>query len=190
MVARGLADCLTTHDSGRDTAALGRAKRRAILAAVRFRAILVVPSILVVATLWLSPAPAAAQAPPPGPGWVTDTRTGCRVWNTNPKTNLSASWSGPCQNRVAQGHGVLQWSANDRPGDRYEGDLVGGKYDGHGVYISADGFRYDGEWRDGRANGSGELTTKTASYNGRWVDGCFRDGDRRAWVGVAASTCR
>ena len=150
-----------------------------------------IPSVLIGAALWLAAAPAGAQAPPPpGPGWIVDTRTGCRVWNANPKSNLSVSWSGPCQNRVAQGHGVLQWSANDRPDDRYEGDLVAGKYDGHGIWTSPDGFRYEGGWHDGKANGAGELTTKTATYNGRWTNGCFRDGDRRAWIGVAASSCQ
>lgn len=164
--------------------ALGAVRCRAILAVVIARVVIVVSCILIAA------ASARAQAPPPGPGWITDTRTGCRIWNTNPKPNLTVSWSGPCQNRVAQGHGVLQWFANDRPADRYEGDLVAGKFDGQGSYISADGFRYAGGWRDGRANGRGELTTKNGDFSGTWIEGCFRDGDRRAWVGVAASSCK
>jgi hypothetical protein len=181
MVPRDRAGCS-------DVVALGDVPRRAILAIMMIRAS-VVPSVFTATALWLVATAAGAQAPLPGPGWVSDMRTGCRVWNANAKPNLTVSWSGPCQNRVAQGHGVLQWFTNNRPGDRYEGDVVSGKYDGRGSYISADGFRYDGEWRDGKANGHGELTTKTGSFSGMWADGCFRDGERRAWVGVAAASC-
>jgi hypothetical protein len=149
-------------------------------------------SCLIVATLLLVTAPAAAQtAPspkPPQPGWLADAK-GCQIWNERPKPNQSVTWSGACQNRIAQGRGVVQWFENDHPADRYEGELVAGKLDGSGAYISADGFRYDGAWRDGKANGTGELTTKSGTFNGTWIDGCFRDGKRRAWVGVAASSC-
>jgi hypothetical protein len=137
-------------------------------------------------------APAAAQTTPHAePGWISDSRTGCRIWNAEPVPNQSVSWSGGCQNRLAQGRGVLQWFRNGRPHDRYDGELVAGKYDGQGKYVWADsGFHYEGEWRDGRANGTGELTTKKDSFKGSWSDGCFRDGARRAWIGVAPSTCR
>jgi len=143
---------------------------------------------LIAAALVLATVPAAAQVRQPG--WIADARTGCRVWNATPRPNQTVSWSGGCQNEIAQGRGVLQWFVNNRPTDRYDGELVGGKLDGRGAYVSADGFRYDGAWRDGIANGTGELTTKSGTFNGTWTNGCFRDGNRRAWVGVAASSCQ
>jgi hypothetical protein len=142
---------------------------------------------LVAAALVLAALPVAAQTRQPG--WIADTRTGCRVWNATPKPNQTVSWSGGCQNKIAQGRGVLQWYVNNRPTDRYNGELVAGKLDGLGSYVSADGFRYEGEWRDGIANGTGELTTKSGTFKGTWTKGCFRDGARRAWVGVAAASC-
>jgi len=149
---------------------------------------------LIAAMLLLVGGPAVAQTPPPKPpppaaGWIADARTGCRVWNATPKANQTVTWSGPCQNRIAQGRGVVQWFENDHTADRYDGELVAGKFDGRGVYVAADGYRYDGAWRNGIANGTGELTTKSGKFAGSWTDGCFRDGIRRAWVGVAPSSC-
>lgn len=143
---------------------------------------------LIAAALVAAAAPAVAQKAQPG--WIVDARTGCQVWNATPKPNQTVTWSGGCQSRLAQGRGVLQWYVNNRPADRYTGELVAGKLDGLGIYVSADGFRYEGEWREGIANGAGELTTKTGTFKGEWTDGCFRDGTRRAWVGVAAASCR
>jgi hypothetical protein len=144
---------------------------------------------VIVGALLLAVTAAAQTTTRPG-GWIADERTGCQVWDPAPKPTKSVSWSGGCQNRIAQGRGFLQWFVNNRPTDRYEGDLVAGKYDGHGTYVSNDGFRYDGEWRDGMANGPGTLTTKNqATYSGTWTNGCFRDGAQRAFVGVPANSC-
>jgi hypothetical protein len=146
---------------------------------------------LALAGALLAGLPAAAQTPSQAPGWIADGRTGCRIWNQAPKPNQSVSWSGGCQNRLAQGRGVLQWFLNGKPHDRYDGELVSGKYDGHGTYLWADsGFHYEGEWRDGKANGPGALTTQKDSFKGAWTDGCFREGARRAWIGVAPATCK
>jgi len=148
--------------------------------------------MLAVAIAVLLVTPAAAQTLARAePGWIADARTGCRIWNAEPKPNQSVSWSGGCQNRLAQGRGVLQWFVNGRPDDRYEGDLVAGKYDGQGRYVwAASGFHYEGEWRDGLANGTGELTTAKGHYKGSWTKGCFRDGALRAWIGVKPSSCQ
>ena len=34
-----------------------------------------------------------ARAEDPSPGWIADTRTGCRVWNPNPQPNEAVTWS-------------------------------------------------------------------------------------------------
>lgn len=192
------------------------------------------------------------------PRWIADPKTGCRIWNSIPEPNESISWSGSCQNQIAQGRGVLQWfkdghangryegefrdgkengrgvftAAND---DRYDGEWREGKQKGRGVWMGADGDRYDGEWRDGRKNGRGvytkangnryegefsdgkakgrgaftwlngdryegefrddkpnglgSLQNSNGTFNGVWTNGCFKDGDRRAWVGVPSSSC-
>jgi hypothetical protein len=122
-------------------------------------------------------------------GWISDPRTGCRVTNANPQPNEAITWSGGCENGFAKGQGVLQWFENGRPAERYEGELRNGQMDGHGILNTGDGGRYEGDFRDGRANGFGEWTTSHGSISGVWTNGCFKDGDKRAWVGTDPSSC-
>ena len=63
--------------------------------------------------------PALAQSRPPG--WIADSKTGCRVWNEAPQANEAISWSGPCVGGVAEGRGVLHWFAGGQPNGGYEG---------------------------------------------------------------------
>jgi hypothetical protein len=121
---------------------------------------------------------------------IADPHTGCRVVNANPRPNESIAWSGGCENGFAQGPGVLRWFENGRPGERYDGEMRDGQMDGHGVLNTGDGGRYEGEFRDGKAHGFGTWTTTNGSFSGTWTDGCFNDGNRRAWVGANASSCR
>lgn len=76
-------------------------------------------------------------------------------------------------------------------GFRYEGELREGKQHGTGSIIWASGERYDGGWREGKPHGHGAYVAAGGeAYEGVWRDGCFsnRDG-RRAWMGADASTC-
>jgi hypothetical protein len=190
-----------------------------------------------------------------GPGWIADARTGCQVWNADPRPGESITWSGSCAGGRASGPGILQWFDNDRPvvrveaeyrdgqslgrgrfdwpdgayyigeyshsgwqghgtfvwagGERYEGEWQEGEPSGHGIYVWADGSRYEGEWREGQRegrglqvwangaryegtwregvpHGSGSFTGLHGTYTGTWSNGCFRDGGRRAAIGLAA----
>lgn len=40
---------------------------------------------------------------------------GCRVNNPSPKPNESVTWTGPCRNGLADGHGMLAWFENGKP---------------------------------------------------------------------------
>jgi len=145
--------------------------------------------------------------------WSTDQKTGCRVWNLAPQQAETVTWSGACKNGVGQGEGVLQWYESGKPGDRYEGELRDGKQTGHGTITSVDGRsydgsfrdgnmnghgvftypngdRYDGEWRNGRPNGIGRFVNAiNGTLEGNWVNGCLTQGDKRAAVAVAPSSC-
>jgi hypothetical protein len=124
------------------------------------------------------------------PGWGTDRRTGCRVWNAVPRLDETVTWSGACgPDGLATGHGVEEF--RHRGGTtRYEGGLRAGKKNGAGTLVWANGNRYAGSWRDERAHGSGTYTAASgAYYEGTWDDGCFRDGSRRAAVGRPLSEC-
>jgi len=75
-------------------------------------------------------------------------------------------------------------------GDRYEGEYRDGEPNGRGVFTSASGDRYEGEFRDGKANGWGVATlTSGARYEGTWTNGCFRQGERRAFSGTTPEEC-
>ncbi len=103
-----------------------------------------------------------------GPGWIVD-RAGCRVWNPVFDPKRSFSWSGACANGYAGGEGVLQWYENGLPTDRYEGSYRGGKMDGHGLYVWANGARHDGEWKENGRSGHGVYVTA----NGDRYEGDF-----------------
>src|SRR5215475_6638516 len=68
--------------------------------------------ILAVAGLVLAMSPAAAQTVQPG--WIADASTGCRVWNDHPRPKETITWSGRCENGLAQGNGVVQWFEDSR----------------------------------------------------------------------------
>jgi hypothetical protein len=128
--------------------------------------------VRVLAVMLLALLPVSALAETPQPVWIADPRTGCQVWNSNPEVGDTISWSGGCQLNLANGTGVLQWYHNGRPNGRYEGEYRDGKANGHGDFTSADGTRYEGEFRDDEANGHG-----VASFaNGARYEGDYRNG--------------
>eukprot|EP00741_Cyanophora_paradoxa_P002684 tig00000615_g2604.t1 len=53
-------------------------------------------------------------------------------------------------------------------GDRYEGDMVNGKFHGNGTYYWRDGTRYSGDWVEGRQEGKGDKM---------WPNGDRHEGD-------------
>lgn len=106
------------------------------------------------------------------PQWTADARTGCRVWNSAPEPGESISWSGGCRDDLAQGHGVLQWFMDGKPGSRFEGEYREGLLNGRGVYVFANGSRYDGEYADDLRSGRGVFTHPDGeSYDGEWRSG-------------------
>lgn len=135
-----------------------------------------------------SSTPASAPAAPaPAPVssevlWLKDSASGCRVWNPNPKDAEAVSWSGPCQNGVAEGRGVVQWFQH--AGGRYEGEIRNGKAEGHGVLTMPDGVTFNGEWRDGKANGTGAVEATGYHFTGIWTDGCARDDENKKVIGI------
>ena len=153
-------------------------------------------------TVFLASLPSAVRGAEAGS--ISDPCTGCRVMNANPKRNEAITWSGGCENGLAQGQGILQWYENDRPAERYEGELHGGQINGHGVLTTEDGGRYEGSsatvWRTALANGRHRVAhtavfgrtaaSKTATDAHGWarmrlpVSEC-RDTDRRTSLTAA-----
>ncbi len=86
----------------------------------------------------------------------------------------------------------------------YSGDVVNDLPGGQGVYTSANGVKYEGEWESGQYNGNGTLVTEGVGiyvgefknglksgdgtmycyngdkYTGHWMDG-FKNGNGTMW---------
>lgn len=115
-----------------------------------------------------------AQAQPmpaiPGDAGWTLTAQGCYVWNPLGAANESASWTGPCVDRHANGEGVLVWRQNGHATGIYKGRMQFGRLNGPGEFLFANGDRFRGTFTDDLLNGPGELT----KANGNHYVGEFR----------------
>ena len=80
------------------------------------------------------------------PDWITATNQPCKIWNPNPVPNESVTWSGGCTDGYASGTGVLRWTLNGKLDVEYQGRYANGKRNGHGVLLTADGRRIEGDW--------------------------------------------
>jgi hypothetical protein len=151
------------------------------MAAMNLRA----AALLIAITMAALPAsvPTFAQAPSLD-GWIADAKTGCRIRNPAPQPRESVTWSGACPNGIAEGTGVLQWFDDDRPTDRYEGEMRDGWENGRGIATStviAD--RYDGEWRDGWRHGQGVYEFSNGDrYEGDWFEGLRTGRGTMVWA--------
>lgn len=118
---------------------------------------------------------------------------GCTVWNPNPQSGETVTWSGSCVAGKAEGQGTLTWryreDGKEKEG-RNTGTLAAGKFVGRNTYTDSDGLRfegddngrgvmtwasgnrYEGDFRDGRFHGRGVF----AWANGNRYEGEFRDG--------------
>lgn len=129
-------------------------------------------------------------------GWLKyENHADCHMWNKYPPANDTATWSGSCKERKADGYGIHVWRwkengkwledkytgtmrANSRHGrgtvvwangDRYEGEWKDDKIHGRGVQVWANGGRYEGEYRDDKKHGHGVQTWANGdSYDGEW----------------------
>jgi len=152
--------------------------------------------------------------------WVADPRTKCIAADPSYSPDDSIFWQGSCRkDGVIYGQGALTFlskgrvvetingtftdgllkpghvKANWSDGTKYEGDQLGGLFNGTGKFVSpkgetlegewkmgvlngkasvvwANGDRYDGEWKYGKSDGEGvEVWADGRRYEGQWRDG-------------------
>jgi len=116
--------------------------------------------------------------------WITDAH-GCKVWDSQPSANESVTWSGQCVDGFADGKGKLAWFISGKPYGSYEGELKAGHYDGEGSQVWPSGARYDGTWKDDRANGHGIYRNPQGEVcSGMWLNGCFQGAGCNHSVGT------
>ncbi len=148
-----------------------------------------VPFVVLTAVLTAVLAGAACAENSPT-GWIPDAKTGCKIWDAAPDPDEKITWSGACASGMAEGTGTLQLYVGDTPGARYEGDMRNGRADGQGINTLPDGTRYEGAWRNNAAHGLGVLTKPGGQrFEGNWTNGCLKLGTTELAVGVAPQSC-
>lgn len=127
--------------------------------------------------------------------WISDSSSGCKVWNANPQPNETVTWSGGCNsNQQAQGQGVLTWREGSTTSERYEGEMNNGKPHGFGVQTHRDsrsclnseqseigrhcGDRIVGVWRNGKLSKRFAGCTTQTSCNKVNAE---LEAEKRAW---------
>jgi hypothetical protein len=129
--------------------------------------------------------------------FISDTKTGCKVFNSIPQPNEKIEYVGRCVDGYADGLGVLIWykdgvffakdegvwkkgkqiglgTSTFANGDKYVGEFKG-DYNGQGTYTFTSGSKYVGEFKDGKYNGQGTEYAANGSIinQGIWADGSF-----------------
>ena len=79
-------------------------------------------------------------------------------WKTFGDGKIQPKYEGVIIYGEPNGHGIY----TNPDGRKYVGKFKDGKYHGHGTYISPDGYMYVGEFSNGKLNGQGTYT---------WSDG-------------------
>jgi len=87
------------------------------------------------------------------PDWISDTKTGCKIWDNEPAPNESVTWSGGCKSGFATGFGVLVWFANGKFEERDVGVLLHGQQNGQDTQTFSNGDKSTGEWINGVQTG-------------------------------------
>jgi hypothetical protein len=125
------------------------------------------------------------------PQWLKTENGVCTAWSEYPHAQETTPWSGGCAGGKASGSGTLAWryvrAGSIVNGDRYEGEVRDGKFNGHGVYTASYGDSWEGEWRDGEMrDGRGVHTSTLSRYEGEFRGGepngrgvqTYDDGER------------
>lgn len=104
--------------------------------------------------------------------WFVDEDTGCKVWGEHPQPIVKVHWSGDCVDGKASGEGLMEVFIDGFPFSRYEGEYKEGKAEGHGVLVTPDDARYEGEFSDNNMHGHGVII----SPDGKRLEGTFVNG--------------
>ena len=68
---------------------------------------------------------------------------------------------------AADGHVTVRWGE----GWSYEGEMVGGHFEGQGTLVNDKKDRFEGQWKDGKLNGMGSVVHENGErYDGAWKD--------------------
>jgi hypothetical protein len=157
--------------------------------------------------------PQDASRVTPAPGelsqthWLRDQQTGCRAPDPDFAEGDDIVWAGACTNGMVDGPGTLTFLNKGQPqvtisgtfkngdlepgraslawpdGSKYDGAQIEGKFNGEGVFISAQNDRLEGEWKDGALNGHAIVTWANGNrYDGGWLNGKAEGHGVETWA--------
>lgn len=108
------------------------------------------------------------------PGTIETSDGKCRFDNPLPQARETVTHTGSCTNAVAEGPGTTVWQFllnGQWQEETFEGNMAGGKRNGHGVSQWHDGERYEGNWLDNKRHGAGVSEWPDGNrYFGEWRD--------------------
>jgi hypothetical protein len=114
--------------------------------------------------------------------WIRDPNTHCALRDVTLHPGDTVNWIGECRNGHGEGPGTASFFNHGREyesftgtfaagvaqdghvtvrwgnGWSYEGNMVAGRFNGHGVFTSADGTRMEGQFVDGQFVGPSEAS--------------------------------
>src|SRR5947209_7187280 len=128
--------------------------------------------------------------------WIADPVTKCVAADPDFDPDDSISWQGQCHAGMVYGPGILAFLSKGRvvetingtftdgllrpghvvaiwsDGAKYEGDQLGGLFNGVGKFVSAKGDTLDGEWKMGVLSGKAAVVWANGDrYDGDWKSG-------------------
>ena len=149
----------------------------------------------ILAALLLCLPRAAGAAPDDAGHWAADPNTHCGLYDATLRPGDSVSWIGDCKDGRGDGPGTASFFSDGKEfesftgnfsggvaedghvtvrwgeGWSYEGDMVGGHFEGQGVLANGKKDRFEGQWKDGKLNGTGSVAHENGErYEGDWKD--------------------
>ncbi|TCD00533.1 MORN repeat-containing protein [Pedobacter psychroterrae] len=85
--------------------------------------------------------------------YISDSKTGCKVWDVAYASDHSISWKGKCKDGLATGNGVLTWFVKDIQAAQYIGGMDKGIQNGYGTSTFNKGASKKGYFIDGEIVG-------------------------------------
>ncbi len=105
--------------------------------------------------------------------WIRDPNTHCALRDVTLRPGDTVNWIGECRNGRGEGPGIASFFNNGREYESFTGTFAGGvAQDGHVIVRWGNGWSYEGDMAAGRFNGHGVFT----SADGSRLEGQFADG--------------
>ena len=101
--------------------------------------------LLLIFSLYLT----SIQAQDSEGSFLTDQKSGCTVWFKHTYAEDSVTWTGKCNNGLAEGYGIMTGFTKGKQSSVYTGDMKAGKPTGEGEFTFGNGRFLKGYFTEG-----------------------------------------